>query len=82
MKNMNGVNQNKNDMNTFQTASYTNIDLGYHPILKNGLENYGSSDDKETKHKQEYSSIYQSQQLFNNYVQNQESSYYISEFTP
>jgi len=67
-------------MSTFQSESYTNtnINVGYHSIIKNDL----SSDDKETKHKQEYSNIYQNQQLLDKYVQTKKVFDYMSEFTP
>ena len=70
---MNRVNENRNDMNTFQTESHAYIDVDYHPIIKKDLRSYGSSDDKETKHKQEYSNIYHHKQLLDKYVQNQKT---------
>lgn len=70
---MSKVNENRNDMDTFQTESYAHIDLDYHPIIKKDLISYGSYDDKETKHKQEYSNIYHHKQLLDKYVQSKKT---------
>ena len=67
---MDKVNENQDDLSTFQTP------------VKEALKNNESPDDKETKKKQEHSNIYQSQQLLDKYVQDQESCYHMTKFTP
>lgn len=61
---MNGVNENQNDINTFQIESYAFLDtVDGHPIIKD-IKNKIWKTLGSRKHKQEYYSIiYHNQQL-------------------